>query len=1020
MTQPLPLATRLNEGSGCTSDHIQAEILATLGFIPSFFTPALSNPQVFQHLWQQTLSAYLHNPLPALFKEKLSAYLSRFCAIPYCMICHSCSLYGLGWRSRQVLELLEAPPPTETDLEAALRILAAQPDLPADLTSLDPVVESSLLACAVFSALQSEQNDRCRSRLHRFLGEENYHHLVAFIAYVKTCHIWMESNPDIAYQDDHRVKTYFQDLIGEDPELADFFINYWDRVRRDRQNWAEHQAELAERRRNESTLQKVAEENLYLARAIASTSEGVLITDPHQPHNPIIYANPAFLRITGYDLAEVMGKNCRFLQGENTDYQVVEQIRQAIQDQREVTATLVNYRKNGQPFWNELRIAPVFSESKDLLYFVGIQTDITERKQAEEALWQSELTLRSFFNSASMMMGIVELHDQDILHISDNLAAASLFGMTPEAMQHRLASDLGVPQEYIQKWLHYYRAAEQSQHPVRFEYLHKTDRGGIWLSATVSAIAREPNHPTRFAYVVEDITDRKQAELALEQQAEILQKQAQLLELASDAILVRDGSNRITFWNRSAEILYGWTKEQAIGQDSHTLLSTRFNQPLELIETELMQHNHWQGELTHTSKTENSITVSSRWALQRDQEGTPLAIMEINSDITDKKALEAQFLRAQRMESIGTLAGGIAHDLNNILTPILSSAQLLLLQTDPTDQKRYQLLEMIESNVRRGAALIKQVLTFARGVEGERTVLQMRHLISEIRQIVQETFPKSIELRLDLANDLWLVSGDATQLHQVLMNFCVNARDAMPNGGILSVSARNIKIDEQYARMHLDAQVGSYILVTVADTGTGIAPDVLDRIFEPFFTTKELGKGTGLGLSTVMAIVKSHGGFVEVSSTPRKGTQFQVYLPAAQTTETLPAGEEELSGGNGELILVVDDEATIRETNRASLEAFNYRAMTASDGIEAIALYAEHKQDIHLVMIDLMMPSMDGAMAIRALRKINSQVKIIAVSGLFSGGQIPPAVSSEIQAFLPKPYTAKDLVKCVNSALKNS
>jgi signal transduction histidine kinase len=314
--------------------------------------------------------------------------------------------------------------------------------------------------------------------------------------------------------------------------------------------------------------------------------------------------------------------------------------------------------------------------------------------------------------------------------------------------------------------------------------------------------------------------------------------------------------------------------------------------------------------------------------------GKPKSILVVNTDITEKKQLEAQLLRSQRLESLGTLAGGIAHDLNNVLAPILMSAQLL--QMKISDSRSQQLLKIMESNVKRGAALIKQVLSFGRGIEGDRMILQVGHLISEIEQIIQETFPKSIEFYPDIVSDLWSVSGDATQLHQVLMNLIINARDAMPDGGTLTISAENLFIDQNYARMNFEATVGSYIVITVADTGTGIPPKILERIFEPFFTTKELGKGRGLGLSTVIGIIKSHGGFVKVDSAVGKGSQFQVYLPAVESTQTQQAENLELPTGHGELILVVDDEAPIREITRTVLETHNYKVVTASDGIEAM------------------------------------------------------------------------------------
>ena len=496
-----------------------------------------------------------------------------------------------------------------------------------------------------------------------------------------------------------------------------------------------------------------------------------------------------------------------------------------------------------------------------------------------------------------------------------------------------------------------------------------------------------------------------------------IREQAALLDVATDAILVRDLDNRIVFWNKGAERLYGWTAEAAIGQKISELLYNAASPPFDAAHNRLLQDGEWYGELEQLTQTGRAIVVASHWTLMRDQQAQPKSVLTVSTDITEKKQLEAQFFRAQRMESIGTLASGIAHDLNNILTPILLTAQLLQMKLTEIDPRSRQMLKMVETNTKRGAALVTQVLSFARGVEGNHTVLQIRHLIREIQQIMHETFPKSIAVENDLASDLWTVAGNATQLHQVLMNLCVNARDAMPNGGTLSISAQNLSVDENYARMNLDAKVGAYSVVTVADTGMGIPPEIVDRIFEPFFTTKEVGKGTGLGLSTVLGIIKSHGGFVEVHSAVGKGTQFSIFLPTVNATEPLEEPEAEIPFGQGELILVVDDEAAIREISQTSLETYHYRVVTANDGIEAIALYAQHKDEICLALIDMIMPTMDGVTTIRTLQKINPQIKVIATSGLVTSPQVSTALHTDIQAFLVKPYTAKELIKVVDEVL---
>ena len=494
-----------------------------------------------------------------------------------------------------------------------------------------------------------------------------------------------------------------------------------------------------------------------------------------------------------------------------------------------------------------------------------------------------------------------------------------------------------------------------------------------------------------------------------------IREQAALLDVATDAILVRDLENQILFWNKGAERLYGWKALDALGKNASDLWNQENLPEFKEAQNTLANIGSWQGELHQVTKSGKEIIVESRWTLVRDFEEKPKSILVVNTDITQKKQLEAQFLRAQRMESIGTLASGIAHDLNNVLAPILMTAQLLETQFDVPRSKR--LLPILVTNAKRGAALVKQVLSFARGLEGERTIVQVKHLILEIKHIATETFPKSIEIYTDIPQYLWTVSGDATQLHQVLMNLCVNARDAMPQGGTLSISAENLFIDENYARMNLDATVGPYIVITVADTGTGIPPEILDRIFEPFFTTKELGKGTGLGLSTVVGIIKSHGGFVNVYSEVGRGTQFKVYLSAVEAMETQEAEELEMPSGHGELILVVDDEAAICETTKTSLETYNYKVLTASDGIEAVALYVQHREEISLVLVDMMMPSMDGPTTIRTLQKINPLVKIIAVSGLTSSDKVAAAASAGVKTFLEKPYTAKELLQTIKEVL---
>lgn len=546
---------------------------------------------------------------------------------------------------------------------------------------------------------------------------------------------------------------------------------------------------------------------------------------------------------------------------------------------------------------------------------------------------------------------------------------------------------------------------------IRKEVSITTAQGIRYFDLTVEPLRNEAQEVIGVTCASIDISDRKLAE-------EKIREQAALLDVTTDAIFVRDLDNRVILWNKGAENLYGWLVQEAYGKKVVELLYD--DEPPEEVEIALLtviNQGKWQGELPRVTKSGKKVLVSSRWSLVCQEDGTPKSILTVDTDITEKKQLETQLFRAQRLESIGTLASGIAHDLNNILTPILAVSQLLPLKFPNIYSEHEHLLKILEDSARRGADLVKQVLSFARGVEGKRMTLQVKHLIREVVKIIKQTFPRSIEVCIDVAPDLWTVYGDSTQLHQVLMNLCVNARDAMPDGGSLTISAENLLIDENYARMNLDAKVGPYTVVIVADTGVGIPKEIIERIFEPFFTTKELGKGTGLGLSTVIGIVKSHGGFVNVYSEVGRGTQFKVYLPAAQGIQIESTPQLEPLAGKGELILVVDDEPAIQEITRASLETHNYKTLVASDGIEAIALYAQNRDKISAVLMDIMLPSLDGLTAIRTLQKINPAVKIVATSGLASSSKLAEASTTNISGFLSKPYTVKELLLTLQKVL---
>jgi PAS domain S-box-containing protein len=402
---------------------------------------------------------------------------------------------------------------------------------------------------------------------------------------------------------------------------------------------------------------------------------------------------------------------------------------------------------------------------------------------------------------------------------------------------------------------------------------------------------------------------------------------------------------------------------------------------------------------------------------RRDSSGKIIGLVGTGRDITERKLLEEKFLRTQRLEAIGTLAGGVAHDLNNILAPMLMAAGLL--KDKLHDKHDREILTMVEQGAQRGASIIGQLLTFSRGIEGARVSVQLRHLIKEIVQLMRETFPRNITFEEKSTGELWSVVADATQLHQVLVNLCVNARDAMPDGGKLTLEAGNIELSEADVKDTPSAKPGPYIVVKVADTGHGIPPAIINRIFDPFFTTKAIGKGTGLGLSTVVGIVKSHGGFITVYSEPGRGTVFNVYLPASRETPPVPPDTLKAAApaGHNELILVVDDEALICETIRHTLQRQNYRVLTAVNGEEAIRLFVQHHGAVQLVVTDVMMPVMGGVELIQSLRVLQPGIRIVASSGLDQEERRAELVAAGIKEILGKPYAPAQLLLAVARAL---
>ena len=525
-------------------------------------------------------------------------------------------------------------------------------------------------------------------------------------------------------------------------------------------------------------------------------------------------------------------------------------------------------------------------------------------------------------------------------------------------------------------------------------------------------------HDNLEARVVERTAELAQVNATLQGEIEVRKRteaqareQADLLAKARDAIYVRDLRGTISYWNPSAERLYGIRGTEAIGQNAPALIAEEGDDAAAQAERATLEHGEWTGELRHHTRTGVPLIVESRWTLVRDEAGKPTTILVVNTDITERKKSEEQFLRTQRLESVGTLASGVAHDLNNVFAPILLASDLMIKEPE-ADKAR--MIEIVKESAWRGTNMVRQILMFVRGGSNQLEPTALDHLTGEVRKLMQETLPCTIRVKAEITNDLGLVNGDATQLHQVLVNLCVNARDAMPDGGELRLQLNEAEVDEAKAQANGNLAPGRYARLVVGDTGTGIPPEVRDRIFDPFFTTKEVGKGTGLGLSTVATIVRNHKGFLEVESRVGRGTQFIIYLPLCETqpVETGPVVCD-LKPGQGELIILADDDHSVREITKLTLEANNYRVMVASDGAEALSLYIQNPQDTALVISDVMMPIMNGRALTHALRKMAPHLPILIFTAAETSNSLVGSLEEEHVPMLRKPAQRNQLLATV-------
>ena len=636
-----------------------------------------------------------------------------------------------------------------------------------------------------------------------------------------------------------------------------------------------------------------------------------------------------------------------------------------------------------------------------------VLTDITELKQAEGALRDSEKRYHTLFDAIDEGFCVIEvIFDKnekpiDYRFLEVNAAFEQQTGLI-DAQGKRMRE---LAPKHEEHWFEIYGRIALTGQPARFE--NRAEQLHRWYD--VYAFRYGQPEKRQVAILFNDITGRKQDE-------EAIRRQAGLLELAYNAIIVCDLDGRITFWNAGAQELYGFTRDEVLGQVIHTLLETGFSVPSEEHMAALTRQGRWEGELTHTTKDGRQLVILSRQALQRDETGRPKAIMEINLDVTEQRRIEAQLRQAQKMEALGTLSGGIAHGFNNLLAAIIGFTELVAGHAAKGSRDARHLQRVIEAGIR-GRELVRQLLAFIRKSEQEKKPLRLSSIVKETVTLLRATMPTTISIKVNTLGQSALILGDPTQIQQVIMNLCTNAAYAMrEKGGRLDIELSEQRVSPSNGNPH-EIDPGHYAKLIVRDTGIGMSADIMDKIFDPFFTTKAMAEGAGLGLSVVHGIVKQHDGFITVESEPGRGSTFTVYFPQiARGLEADAVHDEEIPTGS-ERILFVDDEEAIVEMGEDILAELGYDIASRMSSREALELFRLDPSRFDLVITDQTMPEMTGIDLAREILAIRADMPIIMCTGFSHLVDADKAQGAGIRAFAMKPLTKREIARTIRNVL---
>jgi two-component system, cell cycle sensor histidine kinase and response regulator CckA len=754
--------------------------------------------------------------------------------------------------------------------------------------------------------------------------------------------------------------------------------------------------------------------------AIDSITEGVLICDARLPDFPTVYVNAAFEKLTGYTFEEIKGRNCRFLQGAETSPRMVKKIRESLKRKKTFHGKILNYRKNGVPFWNDLRITPLFDESGSLTYFVGVQNDITERKISEESLRASEARFRLLCESAPL--GVFMANNQGQCLFS-NLYLQKLAGLPFDQLLGFGWEKIIHPedrQRFSKGWV----VATETGTELHQQYRFLPADGIIrWVNIRTAPVYSAGGQLVSHVGTVEDITERKHAEELLSR-AEA--KYRNLVE-SSPAIVyfAHPHPPFSTIYVSQSVIKFGYSTEEWFDRpDMWISLIHEEDRERVLRTTEVAMLQGLDTDLEYRIIARDGAIrwVHDKGRFVSDEQGNRLGWQGVMLDITETKELEEQLRQSQKLESVGLLAGGIAHDFNNMLNVITGYSELALRRLDEHNPLR-QYMEEIKKAGKRSAALTNQLLAFSRQQVLQPVVLDLNEVVGDTIKMLQRLIGEDMQLTTTLSPKAGRVTIDPGQMSQILMNLAVNARDAMPQGGKLTIETANIFFEPEAAGQTIGILPGAYVMLSVSDTGTGMSEETKQHLFEPFYTTKEIGKGTGLGLATVYGIVKQSGGNISVDSKEGSGTTFKVYLPRVVEqqieVEKLKEITAELPKGT-ETILLVEDEEMVRQLSMEILKECGYTVISAVNGVEALKLCEEGECRFDLLMTDVVMPQMGGRELAEKLAEKLPGLRILFTSGYTDDAVMRHGVVETNANFIQKPFTPLALAGKIREILDDS